>query len=306
MRRFILALAVISAAIPITVQAQNQVRSFQKTPDGQPDLQGLWTNDTFTPLERPKKFEDKAFFTEAEQDAFQKEVRDHNQALLGEENIKTSGDVGFNAAERGPLWANRRTALIVDPSNGILPPRLPEAQRLLQALKDRRHQHLADGPEDFSDRERCRTWNSPPMLPPPSNTQIQIVQTPGYVLLSLEMFGEVRIIPLDGRPHLAPALLQLKGDSRGRWEGHSLVVETTNFVRKGAYSLTDPLNGLDESLRVIEQFTLADADTILYRFTVEDETVYSDRGPRSCRLPEQRRRCSSMRASKAITLLETV
>jgi hypothetical protein len=228
-----------------------------------------------TPLERPKSFEGKAFFTQAEQAAFQKEVGDDRQALQGEENLKTSGDVGFGTGERGPLWANRRTSLIVDPSNGMLPPRLPEAQRRLEALKDQRKQHPADGPEDFSDHERCRTWNSPPMLPMPANPQIQIVQTPGYAVLSLEMYDEARIIPLDGRSHLAPALGQLKGASRGRWEGDSLVVETTNFLRKGAYSLTDPLNGLDESLRVIERFTLVDADTMLYRFTVEDETVYS-------------------------------
>jgi hypothetical protein len=274
MRQFVLAFAVMSAAVPLRAQTQDSVRSVERTPNSRQDFQGIWTNETLTPLERPKKFEDKAFYTEAEREAFQGAVRDYNQALQGEENLKTSGDVGFEAAERGPLWGNRRTALIVDPPNGMLPPRLPEAQRRLEALKDRRIQHLGDGPEEFSDRERCRTWNSPPMLAPPSNTQIQIVQTPGYVLLSLEMFGEVRIIPLDGRPHLAPGIRQLKGDSRGRWEGDSLVVETTNFVRKGAYSVTDPLNGLDESLRVIEQFTLVDPDTMLYRFTVDDATVY--------------------------------
>jgi len=276
MRQFALALAVMTAGIFSFAQTPNHSAAAARTPDGHPDLQGIWTNDTLTPLERPKGFDDKAFYTVAEQQSFARIVREHQRELLGEENLKTSGDVGFDAAERGQLWANRRTSLIVDPPNGRLPPRLPGAQQRFEASIERHRLQPADGPEDFSDHERCRTWNSPPMLPPPSNAQIQVVQTPGYVVLFLEMYGESRIIPLDGRPHTQPAKRRLKGDSRGRWEGDTLVVETANFVAKGAYSRTDPLNGLDESLRVIERFTLSDADSMLYRFTVDDPTVYAN------------------------------
>jgi hypothetical protein len=274
-RQFALALAVIAAGVFSTAQTSTNRASTAGTPDGHPDLQGIWTNDTLTPLERPSGFDDKAFFTAAEQPSFERIVREHLRELLGEENLKTSGDVGFDAAERGQLWANRRTSLIVDPPNGKLPPRLPAAEQRFEALIERHRQQPADGPEDFSDHERCLTWNSPPMLPPPSNAQIHIVQTPGYVVLLLEMYGETRIIPVDGRPHARPAIRTLKGDSRGRWEGDTLVVETTNVVAKGAYSRTDPLNGLDESLRVIERFTLSDPDSMLYRFTVDDPTVYT-------------------------------
>src|SRR5262245_61530907 len=209
MRRSVVALFVILATVPATTQSPNNRRqtktaptasnspSPRRTPDGYPDLQGIWTNNTLTPLERPRGFEEKAFFMEAEEVAFEKQVRDDLRAALGEENTKTSGDIGFDAAERGNLWANRRTALIVDPANGKFPLRTPDAQGRLRASTEYKTQRLADGPEYFTDHERCLTWNLPPMLPPPSNTQIQIVLTHDHVLIFTEMFGEARVIPLN-------------------------------------------------------------------------------------------------------------
>jgi hypothetical protein len=251
-------------------QQTETLAALPRTPDGHPDLQGVWTYDTFTPLERPKLFEDKGFFTEAEEAAFQKAVRDGIAALLGEENVKTSGDVGFG--EFGKLLADRRTALIIDPANGRLPPLLAHAQRQVESSGGRRK---ADGPEDFDASERCLTWDSPPMLPPPSNAHVQLVQTPDHVAIFTETFSEARVVPLNARPHLPSTILRWKGDSRGRWEGDTLIVDTTNLRPKRIYANLDRFKGTDDALHVIERFTLISADTIAYRFTVDDPTAYT-------------------------------
>ena len=247
---------------------RNAGKPVPRSADGRPDLQGVWTNDTYTPLERPTGFEDKAFFSAPEAAAFRKQVRDDILALLGEVNQKTTGDIGYT--EFGALLADRRTSLIVDPASGRIPPPLPSARRRLEASEARK----ADGPEDFDAPSRCLSWPSPPMLPPPGNTQVQIVQTRDYVVIFSEQFAEARVVPLDGRPHLPSAVRRWKGDARGRWEGDTLVVDTTNFRAKGPDHALDRLKGSDESLHLIERFSLADADTILYRFTIDDPTAY--------------------------------
>jgi hypothetical protein len=245
-----------------------------RTRDGHPDLQGVWTNDTSTPLERPKQFAGKAFFDASEQAAFEAAVWAGILANLGDENVRTSGDFQFD--ELGKPLADRRTALLIDPPNGEIPPLLPAAQLRLRESLDRRKQHLADGPEDFPLPTRCITWPSPPMLPFVANALLRIVQTHDYVLIHNEMFSEARVVPTDGRPHLPATVRRWKGDSVGSWDGETLVVDTTNFrPDKDGHALGGRLRGADEVLHVIERFSLADAHTIRYRFTVDDPTAYA-------------------------------
>jgi len=263
------AIAAQPAATPRQLMGRTGGHALPRTTDGRPDFQGIWTNDTYTPLERPKGFEDKAVFAEAEEAVFQKQVRDDIVALLSEDDNKTIGDIGYG--EFGRLLPDRRTSLIIDPGNGRIPPLLPSARRRLETSGKRQR---ADGPEDFDAGARCLSWPSPPMLPPPSNAQVQVVQTHDYVMILSEQFSEARVVPLDGRPHLPLAVRRWKGDARGRWEGDTLVVDSTNFRPRGVYNELDRMKGSDEFLHVIERFTLADADTIVYRFTVDDPTVY--------------------------------
>jgi hypothetical protein len=167
----------------------------------------------------------------------------------------------------------------VDPPDGKVPPLTAEAQQQLAAAKvaaARRGE--ADGPEDRNLAERCIFWSAgPPMLPTTYNAHAQIFQTPQYVAILNEMIHDVRIIPLDGRPHIGSGVRQYLGNSRGRWEGDTLIVETKNFTDKTQFSGTRPTNfrGSNEILRVIERFTRVDVDTLNYEFTIDDPKMYT-------------------------------
>jgi hypothetical protein len=173
----------------------------------------------------------------------------------------------------------RRTSLIVDPANGRVPPMTANAQKLFEEYRTNNELHPADGPENRLLTERCILFGGagPPMLPEPYNNNYQIVQGPGYVAIVAEMNHETRVIPLDGRPHLPSNMRQWIGDSRGKWEGNTLVVESTNFRfnDKSRFGVAY-LNGMsDQNLRVTERFTRTDATTLTYQATIEDPTVYT-------------------------------
>ena len=162
-----------------------------------------------------------------------------------------------------------RTSIIVDPPDGHLPPFTSEAWRRLADANAYAQKHPADRAQDRSLAERCLLWAAePPMLPAPYNSTYQIVQTPKYVMILIEMMHDVRIIPVDGSPHLPPDVRQWMGDSRGHWDGATLVVDTTNFTDKAR------LYGSDQNLHVTERFTRVDANTILYNFTIDDPTAF--------------------------------
>jgi hypothetical protein len=246
--------------------------TLQRTPDGQPDLQGIWSNVTITPLERPAELAGREFLTEQEQ-------ADHEKRALeprARESAGTSAHYDFaqfgldpNQAKHAP---NRRTSLIVDPPDGRVPPLTPEARkRAAERAEARKQSGPFDGPESRSLSERCILMGGegPPMLPEAYNSNLQIQQGPGYVAILQEEIHDVRIIPLDGRPHVGPNIRQLMGDSRGRWEGNTLVVDTTNFTDRTNF------RGSGERLHVVERFTRTDEDTILYEFTVEDPTTWT-------------------------------
>jgi hypothetical protein len=254
-----------------------QAFGFSQTgrPSTSPDLQGIWTNATVTPLERPKQFEGKEFLTKAEAAEFEK------QAVYEANGDRRDGpadaDVGraYNEfwRDRGKVVSTMRSSLIFDPPDGKVPPPLPEAQKRNDDIAAARRKlgGPLDGPEGRSLQERCllTPQAGPPMLPANYNSNYQIVQTANYVGILVEMIHDARIIPLDGSPHVPKNVRSLMGDSRGHWEGKTLVVETTNFSDKTSF------RGASENLRVIERFTRTDEDTLLYQFTIDDPTTWA-------------------------------
>jgi len=255
-----------------------------RTPDGQPDFQGVWTNNTITPLQRPKELAGKEFYSEDEMAAVQKAQRERYALNLeeGEPPANHSGvtgapaeDVHYDHAQYGLDWLqtkvawNRRTSLIVGPE-GTIPPLTPEARKRLADRAAKEKGHEFDGPENRPLEARClaRANVGPPLLPIRYNSNLQIVQGAGYVAIEAEQIHDVRIIPLDGRPHLPKNILQWMGDSVGHWEGNTLVVDTTNFTDLNPYPGA-------QNLHVVERFTRVDPETIRYQFTVEDPGMWT-------------------------------
>ena len=248
--------------------------------DGHPDLQGVWTTTTLTPLERPAEFGDKAFLTAAEAAEYEKRMAEYEKHELGSKG--RDGDLvpynDFWTERNNKIVGSRRTSLIVDPPNGKIPPLTPEAKRNVEARAKYLKEHPLDGPEDLDLSMRCITRGLP-QLPAAYNNNHQIVQAPGYVAILSERIHDARVIPLDGRPHLPPSIRAYMGDSRGRWEGDTLVVDTTNFTEKYSF------RGSDRNLHLTERFTRIDADTINYEFTIDDPTAFTK--PWTAQLPLQ-------------------
>ena len=242
-----------------------------RTAWGDPDLQGRWTNTTTTPLERPADLEGREFLTEEERvarDAAGDVAREQRGVDPG------TGETGsYNNfwVERGVRMA--RTSLIVDPPDGRLPPLTPAEAERRPGRESYRSREPA-GPEDRNLYERCISRGLPgAMMPGFYNHNYQIFQSPGYVVIFVEMIHDARIIPLDGRPHADGRIRQWLGDSRGRWEGDTLVVETTNFIPVNGRALT--VFGGGEATVIEERFTRIDDGTLDYRFTVSDPTEYT-------------------------------
>jgi hypothetical protein len=257
----VLALLLLGAAMPLGSRGvAAEPWKMPRTSWGDPDFQGVtWNFATMTPLERPRDVE-KMVLTEAEAAAFERQTVARQTANSA--NGYDWWDAGIRHLDR------RRTALIVEPADGRLPPLTPAAQ----SRADRARQTTrgtADGPEDFPLNSRCIWWQNagPPMLPSPYNDNVQFFQTRNQIVIFNENIHDARIVPMDGRPH--GTIRQWLGDSRGRWEGTTLVVDTINFTEKTS------VRGSDENLHVVERFSWLDADTMEYRFTVEDPTVWS-------------------------------
>jgi hypothetical protein len=253
-----------------------------RTSYGQPDLQGVWDFRTITPLERPKELGTKAFFSDEEAAKYEKEENQRqNRDLIDPERgglfYPPGGVVPYNEFwyDRGNKVAGtKRTSLIVDPPNGRLPAWTPEGQKRAEARaialrNDQLGHPLADSWEDRPLQERCIVGSNagPPMIPGAYNNNVQLLQTPGYVVILNEMVHSARIVPLDGRPH--GSIRQWNGDSRGHWEGNTLVLDTTNFKRETS------LEGSSANTHVIERFTRTDGNTLLYEFTVDDPTMWT-------------------------------
>ena len=264
-------IAVVSLAAGVAGQSQTvgaDSWSASQTPWGDPDLQGTWTNTTTTRLERPDDLAGQALLTDEERTAGDEE-RDRNADPLP--RAGSTGTYNTFWFERGKL--STRTSLIVDPPDGKLPPLMSKAEQRRAEQADARNRD-PDGPEDRNLYERCISRGLPgAMMPGFYNHNYQILQTPAYVVIFVEMVHDARIIPLDGRPHVGHDIRQWLGDSRGRWEGDTLVVETTNFTKVNGRGVT--VFGAGESTHLVERFTRVDKDTIDYQFTVSDSTEYA-------------------------------
>ena len=278
-----IAATILQLAAPAEAQVQKAAKTSSsttawtpmRTPDGQPDLQGVWTNATLTPFERPAELAGKATLTEQEVAAIEKTASQNRV-----DRPPKPGDTGsYNQAwfDSGTTWlSTRQSSLVVDPPNGKVPVK-PSAE----AQRDYDLAHIADSYEHQTTWERCITRGVPAgMFPAGYNNAYQILQTPGYVVILSEMIHEARVIPVDGRPHLPQSVRQWNGDSRGHWEGITLVVDTTNYNGKGMIATsgaTARIRGIHESeaLHVVERFKRVDANTISYEVTVDDPNVYS-------------------------------
>jgi len=242
------------------------------TPWGDPDLQGVWTNATITPLQRPARFADKEFLTEEEAATLERETAEARVDRPPEPgNPGTYNQIWFDRGEK--VVRTRRSSLIIDPPDGRIP-YTAEAQRANASADPGRGRDYWNDYTDLDTGERCLT-DGLPHVPYVYNNNYQIVQTPGYVIILHEMFNEVRAIPLDGRPHLDPSIRQWFGDSRGRWEGNTLVVDTTNFNDRTGYRWGAAWRASRPTLHLTERFTRVDPTTIEYEFTVEDPEMFS-------------------------------
>jgi hypothetical protein len=276
-----------------------------RTPWGDPDLQGIWANRTVTPLERPQVFAGRETLTVEEISRLEKSSLENTDRDRREGARQTDVARAYNDFwnERGtPPKATDRTSLIIDPPDGRIPPYTPQAVKKFSEWAERTGRVgsaatlvgrrlvaggtsadgvvdgleggddgrgvRSDNPEDRSPGERCISFGVP-RLPGGYNNNWQVAQSPGYVTILSEMGWEARIVPLDGGPHLPPTVRQWLGDSRGHWEGDTLVVDTTNFSDKNNF------RGSFETLHLIERFRRLSRDEIEYRFTVDDPATWT-------------------------------
>ena len=284
------------ALMPLVAVAQTAEQAGPRTPWGHPDLQGTWDYRTLTPLERPVELGDKAFLTEEEAATLEQETVARNELLLNRASETTAasdqvdrradGTPGFYNnfwLDRGTTAiATRRTSLIVDPSNGRMPALTEPARRRANSPEAARIEGVRRGRlpaatyEDLDAGDRCiqHAKAGPPLSTGGYNNNMQLFQTPDHVVILAEQNYDARIIPLNGRPHVAPGIRQWMGDSRGYWEGDTLVVETVGFNGKHD-QIGRPLLSSGENLSLVERFTRLDSDSLMYEYTVSDPTIWT-------------------------------
>ena len=267
------------SALPVAAQTA------PRTAWGQPDLRGIWDFRTITPLQRPESLAEQEFLTEEEAANLEQEVLDRNADLANRPALRTevteSVDRGADGApgfynnfwlDRGTrAVGTRRTSLIIDPPNGRIPDLTASGQRTADARRAYRQEHPADSWVDRSAYDRCILgFNAgPPITPGGYNQNLHLFQTPDHVVLVTEMVHTVRVVPLDGRPALSDGVRQWSGDSRGHWEGETLVVETSNFNDQRGW------RGSTTNMKLVERYTRVDADTLDYEFTVIDPETWT-------------------------------
>ena len=268
--RFGFCTLILAALLAPSASGQAKKWTPPRTADGQPDISGFWTYATLTPLERPAELAGKATLTPQEAAEFAKQTVD--RVSTDRRDGGGAADVGRSYNEfwrdRGSVVKTMRTSLIVDPPDGKVPALTPDGQKREAARAEFARLHPADGPENRNTWERC-LGRGLPLVPSSYNNNFQIVQTPGYVVIVLEMVHDARVIPLDGSPHLPSNVRSWLGDSRGHWEGNTLVVDVTNFIEGANF------RGSDKNLHLIERFTRVDAETLQYEFTVDDPTTFT-------------------------------
>jgi hypothetical protein len=248
----------------------------QTGPRAPADLEGIWNFATLTPFERPAALAGQEFFTDEQAATFEANTigsndRDRRDGGAAVDAARGVGDYWFDRGTHvGTLDGRKRTSWVIDPPDGRVPPLTPEARARAAARATDAREHPADGPENRSLQERCLAFNAgPPIALGPYNNYVQIFQMRDAVVVFAEMIHDARIIPTDGRPHVSQKIRQWLGDSRGRWEGNTLVVDTANFTGKTT------VRGSGEGLHLVERFTRADANTLRYEFTVDDPATFA-------------------------------
>lgn len=270
---FLFRLAVVLVVVPAIVSGQ------RANGGRRPNLEGIWNSATVTPLERPAELKDKAFFTPEEADRWEREFARRNEEPPPGSKQTGTGTYNTFFREFGTRTVKTlRTSIITDPPDGRIPALTPAAAE----IKRRRLERLkkAENPEDLGLQDQCLTFltSGPPLLPYSYNSNYQIVQTNDVIVVHAEMIHDARIIHLDGRPHVPPSIRLWSGDSIGRWEGNTLVVDTTNFNDGGGFYGDAGGNfGWDSNLHVIERLSLLDAETLLYRFEIDNPTAFTRR-----------------------------
>jgi hypothetical protein len=260
-----------------SARTKTKASTVARTADGHPDLQGIWTNTTITPLERSTDLAGKSVLTETEAAAYEKQILDRVNFDRRDGGPEVDVTRAYNnlfmdrGTQLSTIDGKKRTSIIVDPPDGRIPPLTPEGTKRVDAQT--KSLEVYDSYRNRPLAERCvigqASTGGPPMLPGPYNNNYQIVQTPEYLMVLVEQIHDVRIIRLDGRPHLPANIRQWMGDSLGHWEGDTLVVDTTNLTDKTGF------RGSTENMHVIERFTRVDANTILYRFTIDDPSTFA-------------------------------
>lgn len=278
----------VARAESAATKSAKQTWTAPRTADGHPDLHGVWSNNIATPLERPKELEGRALLTDPEVAALKKKAHElfgggDSDAAFGDTvyrtvwaNVKgtTSGfkSVDGETGDYSSVWTverewENRTSLITDPADGRIPAMTPEGQKR-RAANGFEYTRRADGPEGRALQERCITYGSP-QLTAGYQSYSQIVQTSNAIAFETEMIHDVRIIPLDGRPHLPSTVRLWMGDSRGHWDGDTLVVDTTN------YKPASFMGASSEKLHVIERFTRTGPETLQYEITIQDPDTWT-------------------------------
>ncbi len=284
-RRFIATLAVVAlSASPAAAQSAGTYAA-PRTPDGQPDLQGMWNNETLTPFERPTSMADKAFLTEEEAAARNQQSDERRAAADAASEVRTEPlPVGGNIGGYNQFWfdpgrrvlSTRQTSMVVDPPDGRVP-----VKPWAVAARTHNLAHVGDSYVHMSVWDRCLSRGVPgSMFPAGYNNAYRILQTPDHVTIIYEMIHDVRIIPLDNRPHIDRDIKLWMGNSRAHWDGDTLVVETRNFHNRGwiaSSAAGGRIKGIPTSkaLYVVERFTRVSDDTIMWDMTVEDPNVYT-------------------------------
>ena len=285
-RQCLAAVSIVFAALafmPAVVAGQDTAAASLRTEWGDPALQGIWDFRSITPLQRPEQYADREYLTEEEAAGLEQATVDRELELLLRPARRTTAGASVDRGEDGALGAyndfwldrgtttvgDRRTALIVDPPNGRMPPLTEEGQRRREERAAHRREHPADSWEDRGLNDRCMFTTGLPMVPSAYNNNVHVFQTPDHVAMLVEMTHTVRIVPLDGRPRGDQPIRQFVGESRGHWEGDTLVVETIHFNR-----LTG-LRGSTPDARLVERFTRIGPDAIRYEFAIEDAATWT-------------------------------
>ena len=297
MRHRVLASMSVVAVVVVSLSAMPVfAQTVPRTAWGQPDLGGIWDFRTITPMQRPRSRAEQEFLTAEEAASLERAAVDRNTDLANRGALRTEATRSVDLGEEGApgfynnFWLDggtrtvgtRRTSLIVDPPNGRMPAVTESSRERGRARREAQRGHVADSWVNRSAFDRCILgFNAgPPITPGGYNQNVQLFQTPDHLVMLTEMVHTVRVIPLDGTPPLVEGLRQLSGDSRGHWEGKTLVVETANFEARRDW------RGSTEGMRLVERFTRVDADTLEYEFTVTDPETWD--APWTVNLPMRR------------------